>query len=222
MVRGQKILVVCAHPDDETLGLGGTLALHSKNGDKVFVLIFADGQFARDRTSRGIAYRQSQAKKACSILGIKELEFLNYEDQKLDIISLVELADKIETVIKKWKPDVIYTHYWGDVNQDHRKLFEATLIALRPTPSSKIRRFICFETPSSTEWGNSSFRPNLFVKIDNFLDKKLEALKQYKNEINPFPHPRSKNAIINRARYWGSSVGVKHAEAFVSLREILR
>ena len=220
----EKTLVICAHPDDETLGLGGTIALHAKEGNNVFILMFTDGQFGRDTTTKGIKQRQDHAKKACSILGVTEVEFLNYADEKLDTIPLVELACKIESAIKKWKPDTVFTHYWGDVNQDHRRVFEATLIAVRPHPSSRIKRLICYETPSSTEWGHGSnkFNPNLFINIDNVLRKKIMALKMYSNEISDYPHPRSKDSVISRARYWGSSVGVKHAEAFVTVREIVR
>jgi LmbE family N-acetylglucosaminyl deacetylase len=98
MNKNENILVVCAHPDDETLGLGGTLALQALEGKKIFVLIFTDGQFGRDKSSKGIRQRQEQARKACSILGIERVEFLNYEDQKLDTVPLVELACQIESV----------------------------------------------------------------------------------------------------------------------------
>ena len=161
----EKILVVCAHPDDETLGLGGTIKLHSLNGSIVHVLNFADGESARKKSTDNIIKRQKQALKASSILGIKETEFLDYEDQKLDTIPLVELSKHIESAIKRWKPTIVYTHFWGDVNQDHRVLFDATMIATRPTPNSKINKVICYETPSSTEWGNEKFFPNYFVDI---------------------------------------------------------
>lgn len=221
MKSNNVVLVVCAHPDDETLGLGGTLALHALNGSKVSVLIFTDGQFGRDMTSKGIEMRKQQSRKACKILGIRNVKFLDYKDQKLDTISISELSCQIESEIAKLKPSIVYTHYWGDVNQDHRRIFEATLIALRPTPSATVKRFICFETPSSTEWGNEHFKPNLFVNIEKTLNKKVSAVIQYKAEINPAPHPRSKNSIINRSKYWGSSVGIKYAEAFLSVREII-
>lgn len=220
-MKRNNILVVCAHPDDETLGLGGTLALHSNDGSKIFVLIFTDGQFARNKTSEGIIERQAQAKKACAILGIKQVKFLNYEDQMLDKIPLVDLTSQIESIIKNFKPDIVYTHFWGDSNQDHRRLFEASLIAVRPVSNSKVRRFICFETPSSTEWGNDTFKPNLFVKINDTINKKINAVKQYKNELQQFPHPRSIEALTNRAHYWGSSSGVNYAEAFFIFREII-
>lgn len=219
-----KILVICAHPDDETLGLGGTIALHSSNKDEVYVLIFADGESARGGNHKRIEQRRKQAQKACSILGVKKVEFLAYDDQKLDIIPLVELARNIESVIKKWKPNVVYTHFWGDVNQDHRQIFEAASIAVRPIPSSNISRFVCFETPSSTEWGNtiSSFNPNLFVDISNTMNKKNEAFLEYKNEVMKYPHPRSEEAVINRAKYWGSCVGIQYAEALLTVREIYK
>jgi len=222
--RKSKTLVVCAHPDDETLGLGGTLALDAASGNDIFVMVFSHGQFGRDITNAGIKKRQDQAKKACSILGVREVKFLDYEDEKLDTIPTVELACQIEKSIRNWKPETIFTHYWGDLNQDHRRVFEATLIAGRPTPSSKINRFVCFETPSSTEWGYNpnNFHPNSFVCIDSVIKKKINALKMHGDEISDYPHPRSIDSIINRSKYWGSSVGVKHAEAFMTIREIVR
>lgn len=217
----ERILVISAHPDDETLGLGGTIKLHTKNS-KVYVLIFADGESARGKSSKKIKERQIQAKKAVKILGVEEIQFLEYCDQKLDSVPLLDLARHIESTIKKFKPEVIYTHFWGDVNQDHRVLFEATIVATRPTPDSKIKKVICYETPSSTEWSHHNFKPNLFVDISKVMKQKLKALSYYKNEISQYPHPRSKKAIITRSNYWGSSVGMKYAEAFFVLRELKR
>lgn len=218
----ERILVVCAHPDDETIGLGGTIAKHIENGDKVFVLIFTDGESGRIKSNKKIIMRKNQAKKATSILGINEIKFLGYSDQMLDTKPSLVLVKQLEKIIKKWNPDTVYTHYWGDVNQDHRKVFDATLIATRPTPSSKIKRIICYEILSSTEWGNENFKPNLFIEISKFLKKKIKAFKVYKYEINPFPHPRSEESIISRSRYWGSTVGTMNAEAFIILRDIVK
>jgi len=219
----EKVLVVCAHPDDETLGLGGTLANHSKNGDDILVIFFANGQYGRDESKAGIKKRENQSKRACDILGIKNLKFYNYDDQLLEKIPLIELTSKIELVIKKFQPTILYTHYSGDMNQDHRRVFEAVLISSRPKPSSKIKKLICFETPSSTEWGNSQdgFIPNLFVDIENVIQKKIDAIKQYGNEVENFPHPRSVEAIISRAKYWGSTVGLPKAEVFLIVRQVV-
>lgn len=217
-----KILVICAHADDETLGLGGTLCHHVKKGDTVNVLIFTDGESARKESSSKIKMRQNQAKKAAKELGIVKIEFLDYPDQQLDIIPLKDLAKKIENKIEEYSPNIVYTHYWGDVNQDHRRMFEATLIACRPVPNSSIKQILCYETPSSTEWGNpfENNQPNLFVNIEKFIDKKIKAFTNYSGEIKSFPHPRSKKAIKNRAMFWGSTVGIKYAEVFYIIREI--
>jgi LmbE family N-acetylglucosaminyl deacetylase len=218
----EKILVVSAHPDDETLGLGGTIKLHSLSGSNVCVLNFADGESARKKSMKNILKRKKQGEKAATILGIKETQFLDYEDQKLDTIPILELSKHIESAIKKWNPSIIYTHFWGDVNQDHRVLFEATIIATRPTPNSKIKKIICYETPSSTEWGYQQFNPNYFIDISKVKKVKIKAFQQYKDEIKSFPHPRSEESIMNRSNYWGSSVGIKNAEAFFILRDIIR
>ena len=217
-----KILVICAHADDETLGLGGTLCNHVKKGDTVHVQIFADGESARLKSDTKIKIRQNQATKAAKELGIKQIEFLDYPDQQLDIIPLKDLAKKIENKMDKFSPNIVYTHYWGDVNQDHRRMFEATLIACRPAPNSSIKQLLCYETPSSTEWGNplKNNQPTRFVNIEKFIERKIKAVANYSGEIKPFPHPRSKKAIKNRAMFWGSSIGIKYAEAFYVVREI--
>ena len=106
------------------------------------------------------------------------------------------------------------------MHEDHKKIFDITLIAARPTPNSNIQRLICYETPSSTEWGNESFKPNLFVEITPFLKKKIAAVEIYKNEIHEYPHPRSDKSIVTRSNFWGASVGVMNAEAFIVLRDI--
>ena len=217
-----RILVLCAHPDDETLGLGGTLSLKSKNGNQIFVLFFTDGESSRNKTTKDIILRQKQARNACKILGIKKVKFLNYPDEKLDTFSTLEIAKEIENAIKEWKPSEIFTHYWGDLNQDHRKIFEATKIAVRPQPASLIKKVICYETPSSTDWGRfpESFTPNLFINIDKTIKTKISAFKKYKNEIHRFPHPRSSDSIVIRSKYWGSTIGNMNSEAFILLREI--
>ena len=216
----KKVLIICAHPDDETLGLGGTLSLYKKTDHSCKIIFFTDGQFGRDSTKKGIQNRRNDAKNACKILGITDLEFFDYKDETLDSVPVVELSCKIENEIKKWKPEIIFTHFWGDVNQDHRKLFEATMIAVRPSPSSKIKQVICYEVPSSTDWGLCKFVPNYFVDISSTINKKINAMKKYKNEIEKYPHPRSLESIKNRSAYWGSSIGKTFAESFFIVRKI--
>ena len=218
----KKILVVCAHPDDETLGMGGTIALHTKRRDKVYVLILSEGETARGKKSSNILKRKKQATSACNLLGVKKITFLDYPDQKLDTVALSQLSKDIEMIVKDWSPDIVYTHFWNDINQDHRQVYEATSIAVRPLPKSKISQFIVFETPSSTEWGSKkkNFEPNLFIDITKVISKKLQAFNKYKNEVMDYPHPRSKKSITNRARFWGNVVGIDYAESFMIVREI--
>ena len=213
----KKILVIGAHPDDETLGLGGTINACAKNKSKINCLIFTDGELARRKNTR-IQQRKNQSMNAAKVLGINKIDFLGFVDQKLDIIPVVDLSKKIETAIEKFNPDTIFTHFWGDVNQDHRRVFEATNIATRAVPDSKIKNIICYETPSSSEWGIETFRPNFFVDISKSLSSKIKAFKKYTYEVRKFPHPRSEQAIKDRASFWGSTSGMKSSEAFMIYR----
>jgi len=218
----KKILVIGAHPDDECLGLGGTLKLYSDNGYSIFVLIVADGETARGNSKKKILVREKQAKRASQILGIKKIEFLHFQDQELDMIMIKSISKKIESVIDKWKPEMVFTHFWGDVNQDHRQVFQATNIACRPSSTSTVDSLICYETPSSTEWGLENFKPNFFVNIEKVFSDKIKAINCYSNELRDFPHPRSIESLSNRSVYWGSIAGVKKAEPFIILRKIIR
>lgn len=218
----KNILVLCAHPDDESLGLGGTLAIHNIQKDNVHVRIFTTGQFGRDESKKGIENRKVQCKKACKILGVKSVEFLEYDDQKLESINLTELTSHIESFMKKLNPDTIYTHFWGDMNQDHRRIYDATIIGTRPQKNSKLKELICYETPSSTDnpLEMNIFNPNYFVDIKKVFKIKTKAIKQYKNEIPKSPHPRSIEAIQNRAKFWGSKLNLNYVESFIKIREI--
>jgi len=217
-----NIMIICAHPDDETLGAGGSLASHAKRGDKIMALVLATGQFGRDNSKKGILKRKSQCKKACTVLGIDKLKFLDYDDQKLEQIPLTELSCNIEKEIKSWKPFTIYTHFWGDANQDHRRVYEAVLISTRPTSKFFVKNIFCFETPSSTDWpvNPNSFQPNLFININKHIDSKIKAFSQYSNEIERFPGLRSKKSLYGRAQFWGSKIGVEYAESFVIIRKV--
>ena len=151
---------------------------------------------------------------------MKNSKFLRYPDQKLDSISLTKLAKDIESIINKVKPNIVYTHFWEDMNQDHKRVFEASLIATRQVPKSSVRELICYETPSSTDWGRRTFQPNYFVDISKTVESKLKALKNYKDEVGKYPHPRSIKSVKSRASFWGTTVGRKFAEAFIIVRKI--
>lgn len=214
-----SILVVAAHPDDEVLGCGGTIARHCEAGDRVTVLILADGVTSRtSNAGTELEERKGAAECANKILGVHDLIMLAYPDNRMDDSTLLEVVKDIEQVIARCRPDTIYTHYAGDVNIDHRRVHDAVVAACRPQPGHCVRRVLFCETPSSTEWrppaSHSAFAPNWFVDISRTLNVKLRALAAYQDELREFPHPRSLRAIEHLAGWRGAIVGVAAAEAF--------
>jgi LmbE family N-acetylglucosaminyl deacetylase len=218
----KKVIVFAAHPDDELLGLGGTIAKHSSNGDQVVISLIADSNSARYDDETMDQVRKS-ALKAGEVLGVQDMQFAGLGDQMLDTLPILSVTQRIEKIIQDFKPDIIYTHHRGDINRDHQVVYEATLTAARPYSTPFVERILSYETPSSTEWNGqhteSSFVPNIFVNITTYLDKKLAAMSSYHTELADSPHPRSLESLRNRAGYWGSTIGVKAAEPFILVRE---
>ena len=219
-----RILTVAAHPDDETLGAGGTMAWHAARGDRVWVCILTDGVTSRhDR----VALQEECARRACDILGVERLVLVGLPDQRLDTLCLLDVITPIEKCIEEFRPDVVLTHFSGDVNEDHRLVSRATMVATRPVAGSSVRRVCAFEVPSSTDWAppipGSIFAPNLYVDIGDSLDLKLTAMKAYADtfhsEVRPYPHPRSMEALTAYAQRHGVASGMALAEPFMLLRE---
>ncbi len=225
-----SVLVVAAHPDDEVLGCGGTIARHADAGDAVQVLIVAEGATSRqEQRDRGKAAEEisslaKAAKTAGAILGSVGVELLNLPDNRLDTLDRLDLIKLIEERIARHQPQVVYVHHAGDVNIDHRRLHEAVVTACRPTPDQPVRRLLSYEVASSTEWqppGSApAFQPNLFVDITSQWTRKSQALEAYGAEMRPWPHARSIEALEHLARWRGAQVGVEAAEAFCMLREL--
>ena len=220
-----KILVVAAHPDDEVLGCGGTIARHVSEGDEVYCLILGDGITARDLDKKEATVQLKQlkehAKKSAKILGIKEIYFNGYKDLYFDTIPLLEIVKCVEKYKTQIQPDIIYTHHYGDLNIDHQITFKAVLTATRPMDKETVKTIYSFEVPSSTEWTfNNSFKPNVFVDVEGMMDKKNKAFHCYKTETRLFPHPRSFVNLIFTASKWGSLVNLQSVEAFELIREI--
>ena len=212
-----KVLVVAAHPDDEALGCGGTIAKHAD----VTVLTLTDGVGSRDGKS-SVAGRVYAHDQAARFLGFKSIR-ADLPDNQLDAAPLLKVVRLVESVVEEIKPDIIYTHHGGDLNIDHRITHQAVMTACRPMPGSSVKAIYAFEVPSSTEWASESeraFRPNHFVDICATMDRKIEALKAYEEEMRPFPHARSIEAVKALATWRGASVGLKAAEAFMTLRRI--
>jgi N-acetylglucosamine malate deacetylase 1 len=216
-----NVLVVAAHPDDEILGVGGTVASHVAKRDKVRVAVMCEGVTSRYSSNRDGEIRK-QANEAARIIGVTDLVLGDWPDQRLDTLPECELANKVHQLIEEVQPEVIYTHFGGDINRDHRILAEAVLVAARPYSAPSVREIIMFETPSSTEWGSPTltvpFQPNLYVDISEFMERKVKAFSCYSAEVQQYPHPRSLAALADRARYWGSVVNRPSAEAFMLVR----
>lgn len=226
----QKILVVAAHPDDEVLGCGGTIAKYVKAGNKVYCLFLGKGKASRfkDTPQKGIKKEQTvlekEAQKAAKILGISEIFFNNFPDQKYDTVPFLNLVKSIEKIKETIKPDIIYTHHCGDLNLDHQITFKAVLTACRPVKGEIVKEIYSFEVPSSTEWGipkrKNYFIPNVFVDVSDTFGKKIEALKAYKSEIRDYPHPRSLKGVEIISRRWGTVANKELVEAFELIREM--
>ena len=231
----QQILIVAAHPDDEVLGCGATIARHARAGDRVHILILADGVSARAGTSdagtgggaacaAALDARAASARAAAGILGAQPPRLLGLPDNRLDALPLLDIVRQIEAVMAELRPQVVYTHHAGDLNIDHRIAHQAVMTACRPQPGAVCRRILCFEVPSSTEWQTpraaDAFVPDWYVDVHTTLEHKFEALRAYADELRPWPHPRSLEAVEHLARWRGASIGVDAAEAFMLARTL--
>lgn len=227
----KKIAVIAAHPDDEVLGCGGTIARRVRAGGEVVSLIVAEGvtsrDGARDSATRAsdIAQLREAARAANFTLGVRTVEFGGLPDNRLDSIDLLDVVKLVEAFIERHKPHIVFTHAAVDLNIDHEIVSRAVSTACRPLPTSQISSLLFFEIPSSTEWqtstANGVFRPNWYEDIGQTLEVKLEALRHYASEMRPWPHPRSFEAVEALARWRGASVGLVAAEAFALGRELV-
>ena len=219
-----KVLCVAAHPDDEVLGCGGTLARHAAAGDEVHVCLVAEGLTSRPSGGNAgdLADLAAAARRADALLGVRETVLLGLPDNRLDELARLDVIQRIERVLASVQPEVVYTHAACDLNLDHQIVHEAVLTACRPIPDQRVKRILCFEVPSSTEWRGAgsgpAFVPNWFVDISATLAAKRAALGEYAGEMRPWPHARSIEACEHLAGWRGASVGVAAAEAFMLAR----
>ncbi|WP_196595132.1 PIG-L deacetylase family protein [Pectinatus frisingensis] len=231
MNKKNKVLVVAAHPDDEVLGCGGTMAKHVLDGDEVHVLLMAEGLKSRDsfkeNDSSDVALKilHQKSKLASSEIGVKDIKLLNFPDNRMDKLQLLDIVKAIEKEIEVYQPNIIYTHHHGDVNIDHQLTHEAVITACRLMPGQCVKKLLFFEVLSSTEWQISTcknvFLPNWYVDIKLTFNKKIAALKYYESEMRNYPHSRSYKAVEILSRYRGISVGKELVEAFMLGRNII-
>ncbi len=219
-----NVLVVAAHMDDE-MGFGGTIAKHVADDDEVTILFLCGREYNRVHSEEVNAEEWKCAEEAQKILGYKNAIHPTpmLRDGDLDIISIRDIIGPIESVIGNFTPDIAYVPWKDDVHQDHKRVFEACMIAMRPISKVKIPKIYCYETPSTTDqnpWMHS-FRPNVFVSVAGSpIANKIEALKCYKRECRGNPHPRSPEGIYRYAEFRGLQAGFKLAEAFMLIREL--
>lgn len=215
-----NVLIIAAHPDDEVLGCGGTIARHAADGDTVRILILGEGATSRDGEQGFLTTKalEENARQVASFLGAQSVDFGRFPDNRFDSIDLLDLVKSIEAVVGKFEPEILYTQSGGDLNIDHAMTYRATLTAVRPMEGCPIRSLYTYEVNSSTEWSfghfTPAFRPDYFVDVSGVIDRKVQALTMYDSEIRAFPHPRSERGLRVLAERRGMCVGMKAAEAF--------
>jgi len=217
-----NVLVISAHMDDETLGMGGTIAKHAAAGDDVTVCIVCMRAYDHNFDPDLVLRDKAECKQATDALGCKDVRFLDLRDELLDE-RLLDVIVPLEECVLEVKPSSVYTHHRGDSNQDHRAVLQASLIACRSISKFKVSRLLAYEVPSSTDiappFPEYAFQPNFYVDISDFLENKFEALKAYGGELKEFPHPRSLKGVQTLAQKRGMEIGFQAAEAFVTIRD---
>ena len=208
-----NILIIAPHPDDEVLGMGGTIKKLSKK-NKIILCVVSEGATAQYKDKKMIKVRRDSCKKTAKILGISQTIFLDYPDMRLNL-SHLDINKKLEEIIEKYKPEIVYTAPKNDLNLDHQVVFSSTLVACRP--KSGVKQILCYEIQGNTK---VPFVPNVFENIEKEFSYKIKGFKMYKSEIEEFPNPRSIIAIENLAIRRGIESGTKKAEAFELIRSI--
>ena len=219
--KSKNILVLSAHPDDETLGCGATITRLAQEGAYIKLLTFTDGVSARPPKKVPFTNRNQKLFDVCEKLGISDYMYANYPDNRLDIISLLDKTRYIENNTD-FTPDIIFTHHPNCLNIDHKHVYEATLTAFRPQQGQK-QKILSYYVPSSTDYNpRNDFRGNVYFDVSSTYKTKLECLKEnYDEEMREYPHTRSYKNIENLMKVWGSEVGLEYAEKFELIREVI-
>lgn len=225
----EKILVVAAHPDDEIIGVGGTVRKLVNEGKEAYCIILAEGMTSRtqemqNELNHSPAELKKDAERAAEIIGYRWVKTFNLPDNSMDSVARLNIIHLIESTINEIKPDTVFTHFGGDLNIDHQITFESVLTACRPMKGTSVKQLFCFETLSSTEWsfGNikNAFSPNYFYDISDTLEDKCNAMLVYESELREYPHPRSICGLKTNASRWGMVVGKNAVEAFECIFKI--
>lgn len=216
--KAKRTLWVVAHPDDEVLGGGGTLARLAENGVENYVIFMTNGEGSRSSSAEKIDERKACMNNALDLLNIKDFWQFDFPDNEMDTVPILDVVKKIESISQRLNPSYVFTHSRSDLNVDHQVVATASVTAHRPA-HTQTTGVLAFEILSSTEWSfdsHKTFKPNYFVNITDQLEKKKQAMRCYNNELRAFPHPRTIGAIEAQARLRGSMIGVPYSEAFES------
>lgn len=222
----KSVLVFAAHPDDELLGLGGTVRRLADTGATVRAVIMAEGITSRaekreEADLSALKVLQTDAKNASKVIGYKSIDFCGLPDNRMDSMDLLDVIKIVSNYVEKYQPDTIFTHHHGDLNIDHRITCEAVLTACRPVGNYEVKRIYAFETPSSSEWNfnyQEPFTPNVYVDVTNTFEAKIKGMACYRTESAEYPHPRSTEGLRSLGRLRGTNAGFNMAEAFMLLR----
>lgn len=219
----KKVAIIAAHPDDEVFGCGGTILRHKNIGDEISFLWLTNGIGARSSTAKDIDYRNKEHHEAIKFIQPSYYQACNFPDNKLDSVPFLEIVQAIEEFLNKVCPDIVYTHFFNDLNIDHALTCKAVMTATRPGSNTFVREIFSFEVVSSTEWavGSERFVPDTYINISEYIEAKKYYLDCYTSEMRDYPHPRSKENIIYKNGIRGAEMNLKYAESFVTLRRVI-
>ena len=219
-----KVLVISAHPDDEVIGAGGTIARHVDHGDEVYWCIVTQA-YTPPWSKEYLERARQQVYEVQKVLGIQEVFFCGFPTVKLNTIPYMEISSALQGIVDQVQPEVVYTTPGNDINLDHRIVYECTLVATRPLPGNSIQRLLSYEIGDGPRQGlmsgNGGFVPNVFVDVSQYMEKKLEAMSCYESELKEYPHPRSLKGVRMVAEARGLGVGLTAAEAFRLVRQVI-
>jgi LmbE family N-acetylglucosaminyl deacetylase len=218
-----RTIVIAPHPDDEVLGVGGTLMRRKAEGEKMAWLIVTGITSEAGWSDNKIKQRADEIKRVSVLFGFDSVFELNFPTTQLDQVSMSDLVASISNVFKTFEPEEVFVPHPSDVHTDHRIVFDAVASCTKWFRYPSVKRVLAYETLSETDFGlgtNQAFRPNVFVNIEPYLAEKLQAMDIYVSELGVFPFPRSHEAIRALATLRGAASGFRAAEAFELLREI--
>lgn len=218
-----KVLVIAPHPDDEIIGVGGTIAKRVKSGDEVYVCIVTKGTEPLFREEQ-VKQVQEECQEADAILGVKDTLFLDFPAVMLETVPRYVFNEKISTIIKNIQPEEVFIPHRGDMQIDHQMVVDAVMVAVRPRGKKYPKRIYAYETLSETGWNipdvSNEFIPTVYENITDTFEMKLKSMRKFTSQLAPFPAARSIEAIESLAKFRGATVNVEAAEAFSLIREV--